>query len=188
MNLSRIEKYLERLKTQIYNEPRCEHHTKASIEVVNEFCGDLIFDSVIELGCGNAPILDEMKKMGKKTLGVTLGGETSDHEVLREDMHCATVADSSFDMVVARHVLEHSPMPLLLLMEMRRIAVKYALVVLPEPTRLSIDYPNHYSVFRKRLWEKLFGLAGFKVVRYKKARYYFEDVWFYEYRWLLKTV
>jgi 2-polyprenyl-3-methyl-5-hydroxy-6-metoxy-1,4-benzoquinol methylase len=189
MTYQNFEKHISKLTQDIYNEPSSSQHTNASKELIEEFCKDLIFDSVVEFGCGTAPILDEMKKMGKKTLGITLGGEVVDHEVLREDMHFTTVADSSFDMVVARHVLEHSYMPLILLMEMRRVATRHALVVVPVPDERMIEWRNHYSALPKENWEWLFKLSRWEVLKFKEAVLLQEEHYTYkEYRYLLKAV
>lgn len=189
MSYTNFERHLQKIYSQIYNEPHSEPHTTASINMIDEFCSDISFDSVVEFGCGTAPILDKMKELGKTTLGVTLGGENVNHEVIREDMHFTTIGDGYCDMVVARHVLEHSPMPLILLMEMRRIAKYYALVAVPIPDTRTINHPNHYSVFPSRNWEYLFSLAGWKVLKFKAVDYCIEPEYTYrEYRYLLKAV
>src|SRR3990172_10320173 len=119
MNHFNFEKHLEKLASQIYSEPPSSQHTNASKELIEEFCRDLSFQNVVELGCGTAPCLDILKSWGKETFGVTAKGEIVNHSVYRGDMHFTGLADQSYDLVIARHALEHSPMPLILLMEGR---------------------------------------------------------------------
>lgn len=189
MNYSNFENHLQELRKQIYNEPHSYWHTKAAEEALTEYCKDLKFTNVLELGCGTAPCLDLMKKWGKETLGITLGNEIVNHEVLREDIHFTSIPSQSFDMIIARHILEHSPMPLILLMEMRRIARKYAYVALPVPDPRSIQHPNHYSVFEKINWEYLFYLSKWRVLRFKQVDYCIEPTYTYrEYRYLLNAI
>jgi hypothetical protein len=49
---------------------------------------------------------------------VSLGAEDCDHPVVHEGMHFSGLANGGAAVVIARHILEHSPMPLLMLMEM----------------------------------------------------------------------
>ena len=149
---------------------------------------DLDFETVLEIGCGPAPLLDAMQELGKKTTGVTLGGEQPKHKVIRQDMHFLDMANNSYDLVAARHVLEHSPIPLPLLMEMHRIAKKYALVVLPAPSKRMINWVDHYFAMPRENWERLFKVAGWKVQEYREVRLYYEpstDEWDREYQYLL---
>lgn len=179
----------ESLQKQIYQENNSPDHIKAAQEIVREFCLDMEIESVIELGCGQAPVLDEFKKLGKRTLGVTLGGESLDHEVVREDMHFTKIAGQTADLVVARHALEHSPMPLILLMEMARMSRRYALVVVPVPDSRMINHSNHYSVFPKENWEWLFKLSGWQILKFKQADFSVElDYTYKEYRYLLEKI
>lgn len=186
-----IDGHYQRLLNNVNRELASPHHTNAAQEAVRDFCVGLDFESVVELGCATGPVLEAMKKMGKKTLGVTLKDEPNNNRVTRQDMHFTNIPDHDFDMVVARHVLEHSPMPLLLLMEMHRITKRYALVILPTPTmRMITTWKDHYFVLPKAQWEKLFAIAGFEVVKFKTAKYleYEKDKWDEEFRWLLKIV
>ncbi|MFA5013948.1 MAG: methyltransferase domain-containing protein [Actinomycetota bacterium] len=191
MDYTNFERHYQYLTSQIYTEPYSAHHAQTAKEMVQYFCYHLDFLSAVEFGCGTAPCLDEMKKMGKKTLGVTLGGEKLDHEVLREDMHFTSLPDGSFEMAVVRHALEHSPMPLILLLEIRRIATKFVLIAVPSPTEFCIRHKNHYSVFHRINWEYLFKLSGWKVKDYRQIRFFCEDWekddWMMEYQYLLET-
>jgi len=189
MNYINFEKHLQKLYLDVYDEPQSSQHTNSARETLEEFCNNLDIRRAVELGCGTAPSLNWLKEHGKETLGVTMGHETSLHEVLREDMHFTSINDQSYDLVIARHVLEHSPMPLILLMEMRRISRKYALVTVPFPDEWAIKHRNHYSVFDDINWRWLFELSGWKVTNFKNANYYNEpDHPFYEYRYLLEAI
>ena len=189
MNYTNFEKHLEKIYKDVYNEPRSPQHTNSARETLEEFCKDLDIRRAVEFGCGMAPSLDLLKEWGVETLGVTMGTEIPDHPVLREDMHFTSLENQSYDLVIARHVLEHSPMPLILLMEMRRVARKYAIVILPYPDEWAIRHRNHYSVFKSANWEWLFELSGWKVLNFKKSNYYNEPEHpYFEYRYLLEAI
>ena len=155
--------------------------------MAEEFLKDLDFKTVVELGSGLAPLLDILVGWDKKTLAVTLGNENiKKHKVLREDMHFTSIADESYDLVISRHSLEHSYMPLILLMEMHRISKKYGLVIVPMPTEEMVDWQNHYSVFDDRTWRRLFEISHWKVIRFADNKYFGrtkDDL--LEYRYLL---
>lgn len=187
---ARLDGHYQRLLGNINRELTSPHHTRAAHEAVAHLCEGLEFESVVELGCATGPTLDAMRAMGKKTFGITFKDEPNSHEVLREDMHFTSLKDKSFDLVATRHVLEHSPMPLLLLLEMRRIAKKYALLILPTETeRMIWTWTDHYFVLSRSQWEKLFEVAGFKIAKFEQAKYleYEAGKWDEEYRWLLKV-
>lgn len=184
-----LDRHYQLLTKNANLELRSPHHEHAAHQAVLDCCQYLDIKSVVELGCGTAPMLDQFKKMGIKTCGVTLLNEPIKHKVIRKDMHFSGLPDKSYDLVAARHSLEHSPMPLLLLMEMRRIAKKYALIILPSHTpRMQTTWVDHYSVFDQIMWEKLFTVAGWEIVSFKQAPYleYEAEKFDEEYRWLLK--
>ena len=188
---SEIITHYNKLSENTVLELRSPHHDEAAVKVVKDFCTNLNIDSVIELGCGTAPMLDAFKELGVKTCGVTLLEEPIDHEVIRKDMHLSGIETGAFDLVASRHSLEHSPMPLLLLMEMRRIATKYALIVLPIPNERMVNtWVDHYSVMDKTMWLKLFKLAGWRVSKFRTYKYleYEEGEWDEEYQWLLEVI
>lgn len=188
MTYDNFSRHLSELRKEIYIELASPQHTRAARETAEEFLKDLDFKSAVEFGCGVAPTLDILKEWGKKTLGITLDNESVAHEILREDMHFTNLEDKSFDIGISRHSLEHSPIPLIMLMEMKRIVKGYLLVVVPTPTEAMVNHPNHYSVFPNRVWRQLFDILGLKVVRYKKVKYFYSprQEWDLEYRYLLK--
>jgi ubiquinone/menaquinone biosynthesis C-methylase UbiE len=74
--------------------------------------------------------------------------------------------DDSFDLVWARHVIEHSFMPLYTLTEFKRVlrpgAILYMEVPAPD-TLLHEQNPNHYSVLGKVMWTSLLERVGFTI-------------------------
>lgn len=162
-DFTQIERSLDALAADVYNEVPTEHHTAASHKTAETLLSGLQITEALELGCGSAPTLDWLKARGVKTLGVSLGSEPCVHSLIHADMHFSGLPTSSADLVIARHTLEHSPMPLLMLFEMARLSRRYALVVVPCDEQIWIDWPNHYSVLSKPMWRKLFTRARFRV-------------------------
>lgn len=160
-----IDRYLDMLAADIYHEAPTDHHRAAAHDAIDTLIADLEVEHVLELGCGAAPALDRAAALGMQTTGVTLGEEPCAHALIRADIHFTQLPTASTDVIVARHILEHSPMPLLLLMEMHRITRRYALVVVPCDEQIWVDWPNHYSVLSQPMWRKLFDRAGFSLLR-----------------------
>src|SRR5207237_559665 len=106
--------------------------------------------------------------------GITLG---SDFDVCRAkgldvrqmDQNFTDIADSEFDLLWCRHVLEHSVAPLFTLTEYRRMTkpagLVYVEVPAPDTSARHEENPNHYSVFPRSAWLNLFRRAGFIVER-----------------------
>ncbi len=109
------------------------------------------------------------------------------------DFHWLPFPDSSFDLVRARHALEHSPMPALALAEWRRVSAKYMLIIVPELSPYMAEYPGHWTCLPDYGWKALFVKCGLKLlqetsgpwVHYKPGTG--EPVTMNEYRFLLKT-
>ncbi|HKD99700.1 MAG TPA: methyltransferase domain-containing protein [Planctomycetota bacterium] len=159
-----IQPHLDDLAGDVYHEMPTPHHTAAARDAIDRLVAGRGIESVLELGCGAAPCLDRAAELGMRTLGVSLGAEPCAHRVVRADFHASGLPSNEFDVVIARHVLEHSAMPLVALLEMRRLTRRYALVVVPCDEPIWIDWPNHYSVLSRLLWKKLFARARFRVV------------------------
>lgn len=91
---------------------------------------------------------------------------------LPNDMHNLS-AVSVYDTILAMHVLEHSPFPLLVLLNIRR-ALKpdgFVYVAVPRPVQPFLTLPSHFTVLDKLGWEKLFGHAGLKVTFAESGRF-----------------
>jgi ubiquinone/menaquinone biosynthesis C-methylase UbiE len=73
--------------------------------------------------------------------------------------------DGSFDLVWARHCVEHSVMPFFTLRGFRRIlkpgGYLYLEVPAPDTTFHHETNPNHYSVLSRSGWQSLLKRSGF---------------------------
>jgi ubiquinone/menaquinone biosynthesis C-methylase UbiE len=160
-----VDRYLDELASDVHDEAPTGHHAAAARGAIDQMVKGLEVKSALELGCGTGPCLDRLKELGIAARGVSLGAEPCAHPVVQADIHFTALPERGVDLVVARHILEHSPMPLLLLMEMRRLTRRYALVVVPCDEKIFVDAKNHYSVLSKPLWRKLFTRARFRVLK-----------------------
>lgn len=76
--------------------------------------------------------------------------------------------DKYVDVIIARHILEHSPFPFLVLEQFHEILKDrgHCYIEVPSPdTEAGHEFnKNHWSVIGDRMWQSLFGRAGFNLV------------------------
>ena len=101
--------------------------------------------------------------------------------VLEEDFHFLPDGDEAFDLIFARHALEHSPMPILALMEWHRVAKKYLILVLPKPKFWLFLGRNHYSVVTDSQAKFLLHRSGWDIIEEDHSHEW-------EYRYLCEKV
>jgi len=174
---SRIEKYLNDLAQDISPQPVDEGHTAWATDVIVNFlfegwqnAKDLNINTVLDVGCGEGFCSSIFRSVGIDWTGVTLGAndfriaKTKGKAYLKD----ATFLDfdgGSYDLIFARHILEHSPMPLLTLMEWHRISKRYLVLVFPAWEYWLPYGKNHYYMFTKdQLWQ-LLSRTGWKIVK-----------------------
>jgi SAM-dependent methyltransferase len=90
------------------------------------------------------------------------------------DMHNIDLESIKFDVILAMHVLEHSPFPLYVLFEIRDVIKQDGLVYIAVPEcnrRFNKPRFNHWTVLRPEMWEKLIKTAGFSILEKSKARF-----------------
>ena len=168
---SRIDKYLDKLIEEIYPQPQDPGHTawaNESVAKFTQFTGQRKGMSVLDLGCGEAFLQELFEYLGYSYTGVCLGedyrvSKEKGRNVFHEDFSFLSFEDDSFDLLFSRHSLEHSPFPLLTLMEWHRVTKRWLSVVLPSPVFWEYGGQNHYYVLNDPEWRNLFEKAGFKV-------------------------
>lgn len=149
---SHIDKYLDKLLGDLYPQPPDAGHTALAQEVIDMWCSRLSnISTVLDVGAGQGFCQPMFEKWGLKYTGVALGpdvipAQNAGYNVERCDFNFLPYPDKSFDVVFSRHSLEHSPMPLLSLMEWSRVSKGYLGVILPAPEHYTYEGQNHYSV------------------------------------------
>ena len=154
-NFERFDRHLNALLHDIYAQPPDAGHTEWAKHAFETLCGiPKGTKTVLDVGCGQGFMAPLFAAEGIEWTGVTIG---EDYEackakglnVINSDMTFLPFEDRTFDMVFARHVLEHSPFPVVTLMEWRRVCGGYLVLIAPCPDYWKIRGRNHYSV----LWE-----------------------------------
>lgn len=172
---SRIDAYLDRVVQDTYPQPPDPGHTGWGQEAIDRFlsviCSIEATDglSVLDVGCGQAVFARYFEDRGLRWTGVTIGEDyqasllVHPANVYNADMTFLPFPDDSFDIAFCRHSLEHSPMPLLTLMELHRVTTKYLALVLPSTDYWVVRGRNHYSVLTLPLWRWLLERSGWQV-------------------------
>ena len=175
---SHIEAYLDKLRKDVYAQPADELHSIWAMESILEFMRHAKdVHSVIDLGCGEAFCQQYFENYGCDYVGVCVGDDYKaalgdGKNVIEEDFSFLPFESKSYDMLYSRHSLEHSPAPLLTLMEWHRVSKKYVALVLPSAEHWGYGGRNHYYVLNREQWVNLFNVAGFNVVYESTKRYH----------------
>lgn len=152
-----FKEFLDNLTGDIYSQPPDDSHKGWAEEalrwMVKHLQGERL-TNVLDVGCGQGfcqKIFEEV--IGISWVGVTIGSdykiaeqrELSVHDV---DMSFLPWQDETFDLIFARHVLEHSPFPVITLMEWRRVCAEdgWLFMVCPAPDYWGYRGRNHYSM------------------------------------------
>jgi len=156
-----FDKYIDNLQSDVYEQPPDEGHkdfAKASIVWANKL---IKFNQVLDVGCGQGFCKPIFKDLGIHWKGVTIGKDyeackKKGLDVYNSDVSFLDMKDGEVDTVFARHILEHSPFPILTLMEWKRVARNWLILVYPAHEYWGVGGRNHYYVLDKeRLWYNL---------------------------------
>jgi SAM-dependent methyltransferase len=169
-NFENVNRYLDELLLDIYPQPPDEGHTKMAQEVMQRWIANLIgCKSVLDVGCGQAFLQPDFEKLEIEYIGVTLGEDykvalKKGYNVYRQDFSFLDFPDKSFDLVWARHSLEHSFSPLISLMEWHRVARSWLCLIAPTPEYWGWAGRNHISIAPQEQLEFLLARAGWGII------------------------
>lgn len=176
-SLIRLMQFFERIENETYPETPMSMHTeitKMAIERLNELCTLKPGVKILDVGCGQGPALEHFRQSGADAIGITLNQtdvqvcHTKGFEVYQMDQSFLEFEAETFDIVWARHVVEHSVIPLFTLNEFHRVLKPYGILYMEVPgadtDAMQCQNKNHYSVFSKSSWFSLLQKSGFESV------------------------
>jgi SAM-dependent methyltransferase len=167
--------------THVYAEGPSGFHEEITKKMVKDYIDPLNLPKdakILDLGCGPGYFLNEMKERGYTNMvGATLSPE--DRKICEDNGHTTAPYDMSFlpvkdgytdesvDFIFARHALEHSPFPIITLVEWNRVLKQggkaYIELPMPDCQRRHEWNLNHYSILGASQWAALFVRAGFSI-------------------------
>lgn len=169
-DFTRIDGYINKLYADIYEQPEDIGHITLAQKAVDHWMSKLTTcHSVLDVGCGQGMCQPMFERWGASYEGIALGEDVIKAQALgrnvkRMDFSFLDYADKSFDLIFARHSLEHSPMPLLTLMEWARVGTNWLGVVVPAPEWYGYSGRNHYSVMNMDQLRNVLDVAGWRVL------------------------
>lgn len=169
-DFTKISGYLDKLEEDIYPQPQDKGHTSLAVEAIRYFMVNTGgAKSVLDVGCGEGFCENQFLRFGSYYTGIAksedvINARRFGHNVFDEDFSFLPYRDGQFDLVFSRHSLEHSPFPLLTLMEWHRVSSKFLALVLPDPSYWTYSGKNHYFVLNEEQWENLFDVSGWKIL------------------------
>lgn len=170
-----ISDFLAKCASEVYPEPRTSGHDNITSRMAAVVAQRLpVGARVLDIGCGQGPALEWFTDAGFRPTGIALSAMDVNACVrcgydveMRDQNDLRAEWTGVFDCVWARHVLEHSPIPLFTLHEFARVlkpgGVLYAEMPLPDTSSDHQFNPNHYSVLPASAWASLISRAGFTV-------------------------
>lgn len=173
--LDKIWEYRELCLGHVYSEPDTQMHQNVMDHMIPKFVNEYNLDEtkkILDIGCGQGYGMLKFSELGCTNVsGLTLSKEDAGaarergFDVVDEDMSFQSAEDNTYDVLFARHSLEHSPYPLLTLLEFYRVlkpgGLAYIEMPSPQCTRLLEEYDNHYAIMGVRQWRALMNRAGF---------------------------
>lgn len=178
-NYRNFDRYLNKLEADLYPQPPDDLQQKYGEEMIDKIIQITTgtIRTVLDVGCGQGQFAQKFRQVGIPYSGVTLGTDVdicieNGLDVWEEDFSfLESVLNKSFDLIFSRHSLEHSPFPLLTLMEWYRVSKKYLCVILPNPLGFISESHvgayrgrNHYSVMTKEHFIWLANRAGWHLI------------------------
>lgn len=175
----RIDQYLTNLTQDIYEQPEDEGHTFLANRFV-QWMNVPGCESVLDVGCGTGFCEPFFMSRGIHYAGICLGkdfhvGRKLGHNIVEMDFNFIEFSENAVDMVFARHSLEHSPFPIISLMEWHRVASKYLGLVMPNPDNYTYVGRNHYSVSTPHQIVWWMRRAGWKLMQ---TKLFHKEFWF----------
>ncbi|MBD3388573.1 MAG: methyltransferase domain-containing protein [Candidatus Altiarchaeales archaeon] len=134
------------------NRDLIKRKTDLNDECVEEILDNLTGISVLEVGCGKAYLSNKMGKKGYDVTGVDIyiaEATIEEHKkikFMKENIESLSFEDRSFDTVVCAHTLEHVQDLQKSISELRRVARKRLIIVVPKqrPYRYTFDPHLHF--------------------------------------------
>jgi len=180
IRIGRLKRYLDHLRIGVASFPVNDHIKKATAELLlfieRDMPESLVGTIIMDIGCGDGYMLSQINKKHSNSSFIGISVCNDDISLARKrhgvkvkfgDMHSIPQNENTVDTILARHVLEHSPMPLFALFEMHRIMKKgkgILAVVLPAYDSKWVKYEGHFHCMPKDNWMKLFEESGFNVL------------------------
>lgn len=121
---------------------------------------------VLDIGAGDGYIVKRLRAKGINAIGTTICKEDAKvYDLVYQDMHDLKWDDATFDIVIAKHVLEHALSPRLVIREVYRVLRNDGRFLVEVPINhegVEIGNKEHFYCFMSKQWDSLLMLNGFE--------------------------
>lgn len=139
----------------LYREhPRVHEGSDNSRACINRIAADVIGESVCDIGCGTGFLLTEVQKARpalKRLVGVDFVIEDANQldgiEYVAAKIEDLPFEDNAFDTVICTHVIEHVLDYRRAIAELRRIAKKRLIIIVPREREYRYTFNPHFNFF-----------------------------------------
>jgi 2-polyprenyl-3-methyl-5-hydroxy-6-metoxy-1,4-benzoquinol methylase len=179
MNSEKLQAFIKSCAETHYDETRSDASDAVCRIAADNLSGQLQPGAtVLDIGCGNGQASKRLRELGHNPVALSVSEKecaalrADGLDAVQLDMHDIepSALGKTFAGVVARHVLEHSPIPLYVLRCIAEVTAEkgwlYVEVPAPETICKHETNANHYSVFGLTAWGQLIDRAGFKVMKH----------------------
>lgn len=135
--------------------PRVHAGTDNSEACIRKIAGDMRGDSICDVGCGTGYLLERLRALGgvecRRMVGVDFvlpeKPPSPGIELISAKIESLPFADGEFDTVICTHVLEHILDYRKALAELRRIARRRLIIVVPRERESRYTFNPHLNFF-----------------------------------------
>jgi SAM-dependent methyltransferase len=157
--------------------------TDNSEAVIRRICADVLEGTLCDVGCGTGHLLGEVRRRRNLAgigidLNIDRAGTNGDASLIESSIEKLPFADEAFDTVICTHTLEHVLDTRAAVGELKRIARRRLIIVVPaeRPYRWSLNAHLHFFAYPYQLALTLQPQGRFSCERMGRVLYYREDL------------
>jgi len=180
-NYFHIDRYLNELEKDVYYQPqKGDDHYIWAKNIIDQWVSQLGVKDVLDVGCGVGFCQLMFESYDIKYKGITLDSDDykdakeENRNVYMQDYNFINANANTYDLIFARHALEHSPFPVISLMEWHRVSKQHLVIVNPNPDYWGWAGRNHYAVANMTQLKFYLERSGWQITRDQIDKY---EIW-----------
>jgi len=134
--------------------PRVHEGTDNSKKCIARICKDVVGESVADVGCGTGVLLKHIREANphvSRLTGVDFAIDDANAiegiEYVAAKIEELPFADDEFDTVICTHVIEHVLEPKKAIAELRRVAAKRVIIIVPREREYRYTFNPHFNFY-----------------------------------------